>query len=98
MTTTDSIRVSDLLLSKVDVVALEGRILDADGVEGVRFSIPSPRGLDGPLSAPVGVQLEKGSYRIEVVASGHLGREVPLRGALVVEGSGEVRVHLRSAD
>lgn len=85
-------------LGRGEVVALEGDVFDEHGQRTATFTIPSPRGLDGPISAPVGVQLVNGDYRVEVRAVGHLGREVALRGRLTVDGSGEQRVDLRSAD
>lgn len=76
------------------LASLGGQIT-LDGERVATVTLPTPSGLDGPLSPPIGLQLRKGTYGAHVVARGADLREVALDGLFEVDGAGEIRVDLR---
>lgn len=77
------------------LVQLSGQLSDSEGRKVASVSVPTPEGVVGPLSPPVGLQLRNGKYLVHVSASTGDGRSAELVGSFEVDGSGEVRADLR---
>ena len=81
-----------------ELTTIDGALLDSNGQQVATFSIPTPHGLESPLSAPIGLKVKKGLYKVEVNARASLGRAAALQGTVTIDADAELRVDLRTAE
>lgn len=81
-------------IPRARVALVTAVVSDLEGGRVATLSVPTPRGLEGPRTGPVVLNLKSGSYVVRAKVTSFEGTEVAMDGRLDVDGE-EAVVDLR---